>query len=279
MLETNDPRRPQINLTFNFDVRAQLEIKPAPYVNLFGVQGDTLEQVIVIRRTDGEKLEVPEITVSDPRVEYGKEIVTDATADRTPGPAAAKAGDVRLRFKVKPSAPGVPASSGAGTVRVKTNHPAKPEVTLPLSISVQPVLRPVPPVLNVHRLPGVESAVGRVSLAHGANRAFRATGVELKGDLAGCTAKVLNEGPAAVQVIEVTSSGPPPAAGVHTGTAVVATDQALMPTIEVPVTLRVPAQGPPAGTAGASGAGAARTAAPAVTKRPQAGEGTNPADR
>ncbi len=290
-LETNDPAAAFSSLTVAFEVRMPVEVWPAPYVGLYGVQGEAATAALVLRRTDGKPLEIREATSTDPTVAIKVERVTEENADKVPGapastggpggtqvpgapppsppnPSLARPGDLRVRLST--DAPGqVPGAGGVntnvpppgrtGTVRLVTNSPDKPEITLPLTVQFRPALRTTPDRVGVIRTDEAAPGQGQVTILHSSNKTFRATGVALAGDLPGCTARVISEQATAAQVVRVECAGPLPSQGMHQGTLTATTDLEKMPRIEVPVVLRVPLRPAPTAPPAASAAPAVPT--------------------
>ncbi len=235
-VETNDPDHPQVNLLLSFDVQVPVEVRP-PALNLYASQGDPFQNtVLVLHRQDGKSLEVKSATPSDPSLKVAIEPVTDKNATAPPAPDAAEKGDVRLRFTVEGGS--TQQRNLNGTVRLVTNHPEKPETTVPFYLNVVALLRAVPPRLDLSRFDPNAAAIMQVSLFT-SNKPFKITGVDLRGDLPGCKPTIVSNGNAAAQVVRLECTGPMPAAGIHGGTLIATTDLALSPTIEVPVALRV----------------------------------------
>lgn len=247
MIETSDPAHPQLNLVFDFNVLTPVLLLPSAIVNLYGVQGEPIKQTIIVRRPDGKPMEIKDVAGLPPEVVLTKEPVTAKNADPPTSNNPARPGDVRLLFAVaQTDKPG----SLTAQLKIATNHPDKPELTMPLTVNVQPIVRVTPPRLQVRRDPTAAEATARINLAHAHSKPFRVQNVAVKGDLPGCTASVASGAAGPVQVIEVHSAGEAPAAGIYNGTVMATTDLASTPTIEVPVTLRVigPPPAPPAKT-------------------------------
>jgi len=240
-------------------------VLPGPMVNLLGVLGENITRTLVVRRGDGKPLELTRVEVTDPSVQVAQVKVTAENADPEGAPYGARPGDIRLTFTA-PVANQV--GSRSGNVKFSTNHPEKPELTLPMAINIQPVVRVTPSRVGLRWQIGAAATPVRANLAHGVSRSFRATGVELTGDLPSCTARIASDKAAAVQVVEIAASGEPPEPGVYNGAAKVKTDVPGAAELEIPVTLRVFAPGaapvaPRSGVGGRLGTPAAGAPAPA----------------
>lgn len=251
-VETNDPDRPALGLTFSVNVMTPVEVYPGFFVSLSGVIGGKIEQTLVLRRSDGKPLKVQDIQNPAPQVKVEIEPVDAKNADPpSPDPRAARSGDVRLRFRL---AGDLKPGSINNRILIHTNHPEKPEIALPFNVYVQPAIRPVPDRLVLQAGTAATPGVVRVTLLSGAQKKFGLKSVTLAGNWPGAETKPLTPGPNTAQVVEV-RLGAGLAPGVYTTVLVAETDLPEAPRVEVPVEFRVPAAPAPLPAAVHPGAG------------------------
>ncbi len=214
--------------------------------------GDKATAAVYFRRDDGQPLEVglADGTALPPGVEARFEPVTAADPG-TPGvPGGTKAGDVKATLSFGPADA---ATQQNASLALKTNHPARPTINLPVWIRVAAPLEAYPPTVAIVVQGAAAAAYGRVDLRASGAQQFEVTGLAVEGDLAGATARSLNSGMAGVHPIEIAVRGPALAPGVHLGTLVVSTSHPKVPRLEVPVRLQVtPAPAAPAPAAGSA---------------------------
>lgn len=231
---TNDPQRPSLSLSLTADVRTPVLANP-PHASLAGAVGETIETTVVLRRDDGEPLEVR------PLASPGSPVTVQTVPVKRPDDAlpGTRPGDVVVRLQVADTSRALQAQGG--TLRFSTNHPRRAEIALPYYVQVMPAVRPVPAQVSLVRAAQDRPATGQVSLVNTANRTFHVLAVELRGDLPGVVAEILSNGEAMTQAVRLQSAGAV-AVGVHRGTLVVKTNDPKAPTVEVPVVLNaVPA--------------------------------------
>ena len=200
--------------------------------------GDTATASVYFRRDDGQPLEVgladgialPDgVTARFERVE-----VADPAAPGIPG--GSKAGDVKATLSFGPVDA---ATQKNASLALKTNHPARQTLNLPLWIRVSAPLEPYPPTVSILLQGGAQAAYGRVDLRATGAQQFEITGLTVEGDLPGTSARSMNAGLAGVHPLEVTVRGTDLAPGVHLGRLVVSTSHPKVPRLEVPVRLQV----------------------------------------
>jgi len=233
---TNDPSSPQVTLRMTFTVQAPVEVWPTRRPSLSVLQGQPGRLVLVLHRPDGKPLEVKEAFSSRPRLKTRVEKVTEKNADPEGKKYGARPGDWRLILELDDTSR--PYSESA-TVKVETNHPERPEVSIPVRIRVRPLVAATPRALYVRHQPGRERTTARVTLTHGARKPFRVTSAELVGQFPGTSVRVVSERPGGAQVLEVTVSGQDLPAGTYRGRVVVHTNLPDAAEIEVPLSVQV----------------------------------------
>jgi hypothetical protein len=214
--------------------------------------GDKATATVTFRRDDGQPLEIAlaDSVVPPPGVEVRFERV-EAADPAAPGiPGGSKPGDVKATLSFGPVDA---ATQQNASLALKTNHPARPTVNLPLWIRVAAPLEPYPPTVSIVAQGGAVAAYGRVDLRASGAQQFEVTGLAVEGDLPGATVRSLNPGMAGVHPVEIAVTGPALTPGVHLGRLIVNTSHPKVPRLEVPVRLQVTpapaAAAPPSGTA------------------------------
>jgi len=129
-------QRLRLNVTFK-SVTA-VSVLPRPQLSLSGVYGDELTSTVILRRTDGEKLEITGIENTDPRLVITTRIATEnLDVDRV----KAIPGDVMLIASV---APDIKAGMTNGRLKIKTNHPDAEVIVLAYTLRLRPVIEARP---------------------------------------------------------------------------------------------------------------------------------------
>lgn len=243
-VESNDPQHGQVVLQFRVKIEQPISVFPTNFVNMIGTQGDKLQNTFVLRRGDGQRLTLSEATSSLAEVKVELQAVTVANADPPEKTDGAHAGDWRLLVSV----PDVTKQfQNAGQITVKTDHPERPLMSLPLQVSIAPVLMVTPAQVEMSYTIGSNvPGVATLDFRRGGYKAFRISDVKFKGDLDGLVGRNTTETRLIVQRVELRVNGTV-TPGVHHGTVIVTTDIPILPTFEVPVVLRVnPAEAAPA---------------------------------
>ena len=137
LVRSNDPRQQSLSLSLAADIRTYIVVEPVPRAVLQGVVGDDIRQVLQIRAGDGYPLEIRETSTNIGQwLDY--KLVSKGGNHQY---------DLELRSKAQ-----VQASAG-GYIRLVTNHPKKPEVTIPVQLRVRPELEVLPPEIAFGRVP------------------------------------------------------------------------------------------------------------------------------
>jgi hypothetical protein len=135
-VKSNDPRKQTLNLSLSADIRTYIVVEPAPRAVLQGVVGDDLRQILQIRAGDGYPLQIRDTSTNMTQwLDY--KIVSKGGNHQY---------DLELRGKAQTQA------SAGGYIRLVTNHPKKPEVTIPVQLRVRPELEVLPPEITFGRV-------------------------------------------------------------------------------------------------------------------------------
>jgi hypothetical protein len=241
-LDTNDRQHRHVRLRVTFDSMMPVEVYPHPRAILHGFVGEEVEQTLVVRRRDGERLALDEPELNQQGVAVEIEPVDQENADPPGTRYGAQPGDWRIRLAYDGSARPL---AQAARLRIKTNHPERPVLSIPLTLRIRPALivRPQRVVLTATaRQTGQPRRV--VTLRHGGRAPYRLTGLSVEGDLPGVTATRRRDVRAAVQQIDVVLDPKELEPGIHRGHLLVQTDVSARPAVEIPI--RVTVRPPPA---------------------------------
>jgi hypothetical protein len=235
---TNDPVQPNASLTIAFDVKMPVAQYPPGTIALPTTIGDKATATVHFRRDDGQPLEVGLADgASLPAGVAARFERVEAADPSAPGiPGGSKPGDVKAILSFGPADA---ATQQNASLALKTNHPARPAINLPLWIRVAAPLEPYPPTVSILIQGGAAAAYGRVDLRAAGAQQFEVTGLAVEGDLPGATVRSLNSGLAGVHPLEIAVRGNDLAPGVHLGRLIVNTSHPKVPRLEVPVRLQV----------------------------------------
>lgn len=228
-LLTNDPASPKALVTIKADVLAFVTVVPS-YARILQVQ--TLApavSVLQIWSEDDPALEIRGVEASAPWIEVAARRATTEELR-----AGAPAAQWRLEVSLRPDAPLGPLSH---RLLVRTSHPRQPELEIPLSGFVRPILSPAPAAADFGRI-GASAPKNRFVLKL---FNFGKESVELRSavtDLAFVTVAVTPEEAGRRFRIELLLAPDAPK-GKFEGTLRVETSSSAMPVVEVPVRGRV----------------------------------------
>ena len=136
LVKSNDPRQQSVTLSLSADIRTYIVVEPAPRAVLQGVVGDDIRQVLQIRAGDGYPLQIRETSTNmNQWLDYR---------------LVSKGGNHTYELEVRSKAQ-TQASAG-GYIRLVTNNPKKPEVTIPVQLRVRPEFEVLPPEITFGRV-------------------------------------------------------------------------------------------------------------------------------
>lgn len=137
---SNDPKTPRMTLTLRAEIVSFIEVSPG-YVRLLQVQTmPTQPTVVSLWSGDGTPFEVVDVRSPEPWVQ-----ASARRAEPSERRAGAPDDQWRLEVSVTPDAPLGPL---ADRLVVRTTHPRLPELEVPLSGFVRPVLQPTPAIVD-----------------------------------------------------------------------------------------------------------------------------------
>ncbi|MGH9379037.1 MAG: DUF1573 domain-containing protein [Thermoanaerobaculia bacterium] len=227
---TNDAANPVLLLTLKADVRRLVEARP-DYLRFRHTLGEPAPTVAVtVWAPDRPRLAVEGVTSPYP---YLRALAREAGADaRLPDVAGRQ---WRLELTLAADAP---LGGAAGEVVVRTDHPREPELRLPVSIHVQPVVEVIPTVLELGELPAGERRTWALEVRNHAADAVAVTGVQSDTPAVSATIAPVagQDGRLWDLTVEVDTTG---VTGEIAGALTLQTGSAAQPTVTVPVRGRV----------------------------------------
>jgi hypothetical protein len=179
-------------LRFTVEAYSPIVVRPSYRLHLTTFEGTAGRARVVLHRVDGEALRVVEVVAEhqqllvqarpvtsqgDPSVgDGGSTGLWEGMATRR-RPIEAAEGDVWIELSTRETlSPG----NMTGTLRLKTNDPQAPDVSLPYTVRVRPLIeaRPVAVRMWLSPVRGNEGRAAMVTLRHNAREGFAITGVE-----------------------------------------------------------------------------------------------------
>ena len=173
-METDAPEARSLRLRFSADVEAPLVAMPTMRFILSAVEGEPAESRILLRRTDGKALELGVDGTGNPALSVSSEVVTKPTKKER---LQAEPGDVWLVLATKP---GQRIVNSNGSLKVTTNQPDVPTLTIPYTVRVRPLIEIRPATAQLWF--GQEDSGRRqtmVTLTGYKDRKFTITGVDV----------------------------------------------------------------------------------------------------
>ncbi len=190
---TDSPGAENLRLRFTADVRMPIVAKPVFRFTLNTIEGQPATQRLLLSRTDGQPLTIRMTAVSAPGLSVAAQSVDEVAAHddsggdhkQTPWGAAEPAkllepaaGDAWVELLADAS---LEAGRYSGEVKLATDDPEAPEIAIPYTIRVRPLIEARPDVVRMWTALR-EGDPGRstiVSLSHSGNRKFSVTSVEV----------------------------------------------------------------------------------------------------
>ena len=231
---TSDPANPSIALTVRAEVHPAVDADPG-YFRFLHVQGAEAPTIVqTVWSADFPELEVHEARSPMPALQVSFRPATAAERSEDPSSPGARAGrQWVIRATLDSEAPSGPIE---GDVVVRTNHPERPELRLPLGGYVRPTLMATPPRVEFGTFSPSEPRKGSVVVSNHGAAAVRVLGVDT--DVPGLSAQVAEREKGKRFDVDLTlAAGLTP--GPIGGTLRVRTDSPRTPVLEIPVEGRV----------------------------------------
>jgi hypothetical protein len=229
-VKSNDPHQQRLSLSLSADIRTYIVVEPAPRAVLQGVVGDNIRQVLQIRAGDGYPLQIRETSTNLSQwLDY--KVVSKGGNHQY---------DLELQSKAQSQA------SAGGYIRLVTNHPKKPEVTIPVQVRVRPELEVLPPEITFGRVTGPPSGgkMMRVAtLVDNRGKSVRVRGLKYNEKFFKATAIPLGGGDASRWRIEVEPRFDQLPVGGVSDTVVVQLEGTKSDEVRVPVSITVQKEG------------------------------------
>jgi hypothetical protein len=229
-VRSNDPHQQRLSLSISAEIRTYIVVEPAPRAVLQGVVGDDIRQVLQIRAGDGYPLQIRETSTNLSQwLDYK---------------LVSKGGDHRYDLELQNKAQ-TQASAG-GYIRLVTNHPKKPEVTIPVQLRVRPELEVLPPEITFGRVtvpPSGEKMMRVVTLVDNRGKSVRVRGLKYNEKFFKASAVPLGGGNASRWRIEVEPRFDQLPGGGVTDIVVVKLEGTKSEEVRVPVSITVQKEG------------------------------------
>jgi len=164
-----------MRLRFTVDVQAPIIARPYYRFALSTIEGQEGRTRILLHRSDGEPLEILGVETGDPELAAHVETVAGSRSKKSPNAAP---GDVWIELVSDPTAS---AGRRSGSVRIATNHPDLPELAIPSSWRVRPLIEARPEIVRLW-LPtdgGPAPRAALFSLRSASDKKFTVTGLEV----------------------------------------------------------------------------------------------------
>jgi hypothetical protein len=222
-----------LNLRFTVDVRAPIVFKPSHRLFISTIEGQEARKRVLLRRADGEALEVLSAETGDPTLLVVTEPVVQQ--ERTNDYEAAP-GDVWLELVLPADSP---TASRTGKLRLTTNDPDASSFEVPFAMSVRTLIEHRPVGVRLWPAPS-RSGDGYsafVTLTRNGEGSFAITGIDVSHPEV-FSAAVISSEPAQRQTVRVELAeglGPEAIGGTIEGWIEISTDDPIRPELAVPV--------------------------------------------
>ena len=222
-----------LNLRFSVEVRAPIVFKPNNRLVISAVEGQETRKRVLLRRADGEKLEILSAETGDPTL---LAVATPVVKKERTNDYEAAPGDVWLELVLPADSP---TGSRTGRLRLSTNDPVAPSFEVPFAMRVKPLIEYRPDGVRLWPTPSRsgEGYSGFVNLSRNGEGYFTVTGVDVSHPEVFSAAVVSSEA-AQRQTVRVELAhdlGPEAISGTIEGWIEISTDDAVRPELAVPV--------------------------------------------
>jgi hypothetical protein len=125
LVSSNDPHLPSLTLSLSANVRTHIVVEPSPRIFLSGAVGGNIRQVLHIHAGDDYPLEINGVKTNLDQWIHCKLVPKEGSHS----------------YDLEVTGESAAQGSYTGYVQLLTNHPKKPEVTLPVYLRVEPALK------------------------------------------------------------------------------------------------------------------------------------------
>lgn len=224
---------PSLNLRFSVEVRAPIVFKPNNRLVISTLEGQEARKRVLLRRADGEALEILSAETGDQSLVAVTEPVvnTERKNDYEAAP-----GDVWLELVLPADSP---IGSRTGKLRLATNDPVAKSFGVPFALRVRPLIEHRPEGLRLWPTPSRSGNgySGFVTLSQNGKGFFTITGIDVSHPEV-FSATVVSSAPAKRQTVRVELAeglGPEAISSTIEGWIEISTDDPIRSKLEVPV--------------------------------------------
>ena len=232
-VRTDDAEPPHLNLRFSVEVRAPIIFKPSSRLVISTVEGHEGRQRFLLKRADGEALEVLSADTGDPTLAA---VVKPVVKEERTNESEAAPGDVWIELVLPADSP---IGSHTGRLRLATIDPIAASFEVPFAMRVRPLIEYRPSGVRLWPTPS-RSGDGYSAFVH-LNRIekgnFAVTGIDVSHPEIFSAAVVSSE-PAQRHSVRVELNadlGPEAISATIEGWIEISTDDPVRSIIEVPV--------------------------------------------
>jgi hypothetical protein len=222
-----------INLRFSVDVRTPIHFLPSNRLVVTTLEGEQGRKGVLLRRADGQALEILQADTGDPSIEV---VTTPVLEKDQRGAIEAIPGDVWLELVLDGNAP---VGSKTGKLHLSTNHPVAPSLEVSYAMRVRPLIEPRPAGVRLWPSPVVSGEGHSNILTLSLNRKGRFTVTDVAVSHPEIfSANVISDKPEPRQLLRVELTegvGPDTIGGTIQGWIEIATDVPGHSTLAVPV--------------------------------------------
>jgi hypothetical protein len=174
-VRTDSESLPRVYLRFSLEVRAPIIFQPGNRLVISTVEGQEKKKRVLLRRTDGEALEILSAETGEQKLVVTTEPVVEKemTNDYEAAP-----GDVWLELALPADAP---IGHRRGNLRLSTNDPVAKSFDLPLVMRVRPLIEHRPDGVRLWTTPSRtgDGYSGFVTLSKNGEGVFSITGIDV----------------------------------------------------------------------------------------------------
>jgi hypothetical protein len=150
MVYTDAAERRPLRLRLKVQPVTPVTVLPRMYAHVRASVGETVTESLLVRRGDGKKLEITEVTVLPSDTLDVSWRPVDVEEDPPVHGMAGREGDIRVDLALPA---GAPAGRRNGTLTFVTNHPDAPKMEVPFVSIVRPRIEPRPSEVRLRAAP------------------------------------------------------------------------------------------------------------------------------
>ena len=187
-----------IYLRFTIDVHSPITAKPRFGVVVNGVEGEPASGRVLLHRVDGAELEIEDLETSNTSLAVLAEPVMERKKEDD---VTAEPGDVWIEVATDQK---MAATRERGTITLETNDPMAPQLVIPYSLRILPVIQAQPEVVRLwpSAAKSSQGRTGQISMQRNREGEFAITSVEVSNPKV-FSAKAVSTDAAAKQVVSI----------------------------------------------------------------------------